>query len=162
MASKNPREFYESQPDKYRILESGAVMELATGKLCDNLGGRYTLTPEKGLELQRQHYQQTQAAIGEAVLSEIQSFADIPINTPRDAYAYIVKKQAVALMDYDKPRMEDTQLLGQLMGEVPRLSELRDATAAATAAGAFALVALIERLIEERRANVIEGKVNDG
>ena len=33
-------------PEKYRLLDSGAVYDLKAGRICDNLGGKYSITSE--------------------------------------------------------------------------------------------------------------------
>jgi hypothetical protein len=40
------------------------------------------------------------------------------VKTPADAWGFIVARQAVALLDSDKPRLLDTKILGQLLGAV--------------------------------------------
>lgn len=124
MTKQLPEQF--NDPEKYRLLESGAIMEIATGKLVGNIGGPYAITKENAGAMLRKRWDDTYAAVGEAVLREVKSFADVPTNTPREAFAYIAGKQAVALADSEKPRVEDLEKLGQLMGEVPRNVELRN------------------------------------
>lgn len=62
------------------------------------------------------------------VTEEMQGFFP-SVTTPEDAYAEIVAKQAVSLMDYDKPRMDEVDKLGQIMGARPDAQDLKqDAT----------------------------------
>jgi hypothetical protein len=68
MADETKRTLYESQPDKYRILESGAVQDISTGKMIDNLGGKYTLTPARASDLAERRRQM-------AVLSHMRGVA---------------------------------------------------------------------------------------
>jgi hypothetical protein len=70
-------------------------------------------------------WRKTQQAVANAIMDEIGANMPNPATTPRDAYAYIVAKQAVTLLDEQHPRMDDVEKLGQIMGEVPRASELR-------------------------------------
>lgn len=82
------------------------------------LAGAPVITTATARTMAQSRWEAARRAIGEAVLREIQPFATAPVTTPLDAYAYVVSKQAVALVDSDKPRMDDVRTLGELMGHV--------------------------------------------
>lgn len=49
--NKLTRAEIERSPERYRVLESGAVMDLSTGKIVTNLGGPYTITKARSQEM---------------------------------------------------------------------------------------------------------------
>ena len=99
-----------------RELKNGTLIDTETGKFVK--GGTPTTaitTSERGREVVAKRYQMTRDRIREQVMQEVNSISDIPVNTPEDAYAFVVGKQTIALIDSEKPRFEDVEKLGLLM-----------------------------------------------
>jgi hypothetical protein len=58
---------------------------------------------------------------------------DPTVQTPADAYALVVGKQYVTLMDSDKPKMDDVYRLGQIIGALPTAHDKVQESGAITA-----------------------------
>lgn len=108
---------YEGKPA--RLYPDGAIRNERGHWLAAHPAG-HTITQADARELRDKGYRMAQEAIREAVMREIEGIADIPVNTPESAYAFVVGKQTIALIDSDKPRFDDVERLGQLMGTVER------------------------------------------
>ena len=107
--------------------------------------------------LAEKRWAKTRQAVREAVLAEVGPVANV--TTPIDAYAWIASKQAVALADSDKPRMDDLDKLGQIMG-LRRDATERQAGDTYNTVNAYSLPPALLALLRER--DVVEGAVIGG
>lgn len=140
--------------------KNGVLIDPVTRRFVK--GGKPTTaiaSPSQARELALRRYELQQEKIAAAVMREVQSISDIPIDLPEDAYAFVVGKQTIALVDSDKPRFDDVEKLGQLMGAVPRAVELRNAPQAEAVSDlSSALVQLVE-FMSGRSRQTIDGEV---
>jgi len=81
-------------------------------------GAAPPITSENARDMIRRRQEKYRSAAVRRVLGEVQAVA-ADVVTPADAWGFIVARQAVALIDSDKPRLLDTKILGQLLGAVP-------------------------------------------
>lgn len=128
------------------------------------------ITPENANALQRKRWEKFRQASNSRIIREAAAI-DPSVRTPADAYGLLVSKQFVALMDYDKPRVDELEKMGEIMAGGPMHSKQADAdgdTAAAvanasaqTAEAIARIMADVLRLHERQDADIVEGKVND-
>jgi hypothetical protein len=146
--------------------KNGVLIDPVTKRFMK--GGKPTTaiaSSSQGRELANRRYEQAQEAVRAAVLREVAGISDIPINTPEDAFSFVVAKQTTALIDSDKPRFDDVERLGQLMGTVERSRDRQQTQDTATDAVTVALLALVDMMGDKHRQDdrqVIDGDVSDG
>jgi hypothetical protein len=109
------------------MTQDAVIIRGADGKFLPGTRAPNTIkSSEHARSLVQKRWDKARQASRAAVLSEIKSITT-DVTKPVEAYAYIVGKQAVALVDSDRPRLDDTKTLGQLMGYVPLPHELEQA-----------------------------------
>src|SRR5688572_17213268 len=113
-----------------KTLANGAIYDMDKKRIVSNPnGGTTAITSSNARAMQARKYELAQEKIRERVLAEVRSISDVPLGVAEDAYAFVVAKQTVALIDSDKPRFDDVEKLGQLMGTVERKQDKTAETA---------------------------------
>jgi hypothetical protein len=87
-----------------------------------SVGVATRITPENSRTLAIARAEKFRRAALARVYGEVAAVA-ADVKTPADAWGFIVARQAVALLDSDKPRLLDTKILGQLLGAVAMESD---------------------------------------
>jgi len=72
------------------------------------------ITAENSTVLLRRRWENYRRAAVKRIVGEAQSI-DRDVSTGADAFALVASKQFVALMDYDKPRIDELEKLGEIM-----------------------------------------------
>lgn len=80
------------------------------------------ITSETARTMAQIRHEKARERVRARVMEEIHSFAP-SVTTPEDAYAEIVAKQSLTLMDSQKPRFDDVEKLGQIMGMLTKGGE---------------------------------------
>lgn len=85
---------------------------------------QYEITHANARTFAEKRWAKHRAAIRQAVTNEMKSVFPT-VTSPADAYAAIVAKQATTLLDSDKPRFDDVEKLGQIMGALPTQYDIK-------------------------------------
>lgn len=96
-----------------RRYQDGAIRD-ERGRMLANLPGTKPITQENTHELARLRVEKYRRAALRRIVGEAQS-VDPSVSTGADAYAIVAAKQWAALMDYDKPRIDELKTLRDLM-----------------------------------------------
>lgn len=153
----------DTEKPNTRVLSNGAIYDMDKKRIValkpELASKNVQITSETASAMQARRYEVQRERIASRVMQEISSISDIPIDIPEDAYAFVVGKQTLALVDSDKPRFDDVEKLGQLMGTVekPRSGQ-REQESTATDDMAVALRGLVE-FLQGRSAQVVDGDV---
>jgi len=117
-----------------------ATNTLLTGAIDDNplrdANGRYlrkpdnlpVLTSVKAREAVAKRWENYRRKAAKGIMREAMAI-DPSVQTPADAYALVVGRQYVALMDSDKPKLDDVYRLGQIVGALPTAHDRQQDTA---------------------------------
>jgi hypothetical protein len=154
MTDKLTREIVEAQPDRYKILDGGAVYDLTIGRIAGHLGGPYLITSEnaramqlRGRELSRQRAVE---ALDEVAIEQ----GLMPRNgTGGEGWKHIVKHVAKTLLESKSLRAqaEAANFLGKASGNLTEQREAEEDIAAG-------IVRLFEKFMDRDDA---KGKVID-
>ena len=137
------------------------------GRMLAPLPGTRPITHENARMLVEKRWANYRRAAVQRVTDEMRGF-DPSIKGGADAWGMLVAKQAVALMDSDKPRGDDLYRIGQVMGALPTSLEARAAEAASASQTVNvqlppeAAVLLVDLLRELAGRQVIDAEVSDG
>ena len=110
------------------------------GKIVRGEGGKFApgtvpnniITPANARSLAKRRWEKAAQTSRNRVIREAASI-DPDVRTIYDATALLLAKQYTTLIDSDKPRMDDTEKMMQLLGVAPRGSELKGEEATADA-----------------------------
>lgn len=105
--------------ERYRLLKSGAVVDNTTGKIVAR-----QLTTSYAREMVDARWDKYRKATASRILKEAQAI-DPDIKTEEDAWALLVGKTFIAIMDSDKPRGDDLEKVGKAMGAMPQSHEVK-------------------------------------
>jgi hypothetical protein len=106
-----------------KVLANGAVYDLDRGRIVANPGGgTHAITSVDAREKVRKRWENYRKASARGILKEAMAI-DPSVETPADAYALVVGKQYLALVDSDKPKLDDVYKLGQIIGALPNSHE---------------------------------------
>lgn len=102
------------------------------GKIVRGEGGKFApgtvpnniITPANARSLAKKRWEKAAQTSRNRVIREAASI-DPDVRTIYDATALLLAKQYTTLIDSDKPRMDDTEKMMQLLGVAPRSSELK-------------------------------------
>ncbi len=114
--------FDEVLPDnsiRYRLLESGAVMDRTTGKIV----ARKT-DSAYARSMTNKRWEEWRKNAGSAILKEVQAI-DPTIQTEQEAWGYLVAKQFITFLDAEKPRGDDLVKFGQVLGAMPTIADVK-------------------------------------
>lgn len=104
---------------RYRLLESGAVHDREINRIVAR-----KITPEEGRAMVKKRWEKYREAGASAILKEAQAI-DPSIKTEQEAFGLLIGKQYVAFMDAEKPRGDDLVKLGQVIGAMPTIADVR-------------------------------------
>lgn len=82
------------------------------------------ITKENAGALARKRWENYRLAAVRRIVEEASSI-DPDVSTAAGAYGLLMAKQYTALIDSDKPRMDDVEKFAQLIGGAPRAADLR-------------------------------------
>lgn len=125
---------------------------------------QYSITKDNAREMARKRWEKYQQAAADAVTEEMGSI--VPgVTTPQAAWGVLNARLATQIMDSNKPRGNDLDILGQNMGAKPNAyerTEVENSGAAASVAILSAAADVLSALRDViRPADVIDGKVTD-
>jgi len=145
---------------------TGEIVRI-NGKFAPGTQPANLITSANARSMAQKRWRKAEQKAGAALLAEVQSIAP-SVTTPTGAYAFVVAKQAIALIDSDKPRFDDVQTLGQIIGLVPRSAQLRDGDQAPHAgitltldAGALDAVRMLLDAVSRAQHDIVDGTVHD-
>lgn len=127
---------------------------------------QYEITHANARTMAEKRWAKFRASANSRILREAVAI-DPTIKTPADAYGLLASKQFVALMDYDKPRIDELEKMAKLMtGYEP--SKVSEDTAQAQPASAdtynVTLVQILQDVAQSQAdtyTNAIEGQAED-
>lgn len=117
------------------------------------------ITSETARTMAQIRHEKARERVRARVMEEIHSIAP-SVTTPEDAYAEIVAMQSLTLLDSQKPRFDDVEKLGQIMGTMPT----RGAEAQQPADLLNGIADILRELASFARAvppEVVDGTVSD-
>jgi hypothetical protein len=94
--------------------DSGRIVRGPDGRFLPGTRPGNIITPANARELAAKRHEAYRRAAVRRIVGEAESI-DPSVSTGADAYALVASRQYVALMDHDKPRIEDLERLGALM-----------------------------------------------
>lgn len=161
------------------IIKRGITLGMSdnTGVIVRGEGGRFAkgtkthapITKENAHLLARKRWEKFRQTAASRIVREAAAI-DPTIATPADAYGLLAAKQYTALLDYDKPRIDELVDMGILMtGHNPRQAA-QDTDAATIAQGVSDGIAqALERIARDVRARhglsgggeVVDGSVEE-
>lgn len=100
------------------LLTSAPTPRDERGRYLEKPANLPVLTSAKAREAAQKRWDKYRHASAKGIMKEAMAI-DPTVQTPADAYALVVGKQYVALMDSDKPKMDDVYRLGQIIGALP-------------------------------------------
>lgn len=135
---------------RYRELSSGAIVDRTTNRIVAR-----NITSEEGRAMVQKRWQKYKDATASRVLKEAQAI-DPDIKTEEDAWALLVGKTFIAIMDSDKPRGYDLERVGRAMGAMPDASEARQMDSQSPFGGiAFEVISMLADLAGQVDRKVI-------
>ena len=102
------------------------------GRYLEKPANLPVLTSAKAREAAQIRWDRYRKASAKGIMKEAIAI-DPTVQTPADAYALVVGKQYVTLMDSDKPKMDDVYRLGQIIGALPTAHDKVQESGAITA-----------------------------
>lgn len=90
----------------------------ANGRFLRKPDNLRVLTSAEASQISRKRWDNYRRASAKGIMKEAQAI-DPSVQTPADAYALVVGKQYLTLLDSDKPKMDDVYRLGQIVGALP-------------------------------------------
>ena len=150
-------EYNGRQARKYK---DGSIRD-EKGRMLANLPGTRQITSETALAHARKRAENYRRAAVRRIVGEAAA-VDPSISTGADAFAIVAARQWAALMDYEKPRIEDLQRMRDLMtGADDKRKEEEAQTVTHVHQMDAATVALLERIARQQAAEVVDGETVD-
>ena len=139
-------------------MSTNALLTSAVDNPLRDANGRYlrkpdnlpVLTSASASEASRKRWDKYRKASAKGILKEAQAI-DPSVQTPADAYALVVGKQYITLLDAEKPSMKDVHYLGQIIGALPTAHDKQD-----TSGGVSAVVHTIDPAVMSLLAQIAE------
>jgi hypothetical protein len=148
------------------VYDNGMEKRADNGHLIKGPDGTL-ITRENSTVLLRKRWEKYRLASNRRIVREAAAI-DPTIKAPSEAFALVASKQFVALMDYDKPRIDELEKLEYIMtGYDPKQSASTDGPASAERAAAMNMTTamLLERVwsdvMKAKQADVVDGTVHD-
>ncbi len=140
-----------------RRYQDGSIRD-ERGRMLANLPGTQKITPETALAHARKRAENYRRAAVRRIVGEAAA-VDPSISTGADAFAIVAARQWAALMDYEKPRIEDLQRMRDLMtGADDKRKDEDGQTVTHIHQMDAATVALLEQ-IARAQSQVVDGEV---
>lgn len=114
----------------------------------------HTITHADASILARKRWDKYRQASARGIMREAIAI-DPTVQTPADAYALVVGKQYLALMDSDRPKMDDVYRLGQIIGALPTAHD-RVQAEAATVSDITGVVSALTSFIRQVRGQPLD------
>lgn len=147
-----------------KVLKNGAVYDLDTKRIVANPGGgTAALTQANASALARKRWENYRRSVVKRIVDEARS-VDLTVSTGADAFGLVAAKQYSALMDSDKPKLDDLERLYRMMtGAMAANAQREDAPApvGAISAAPETLLHLAELIERERSAAVDRARAID-
>lgn len=151
-------DFTDKLPDgrtRYRLLKSGAVFDNSQNKIVAR-----KITPDEAREMAHKRWDKYREATASRIVKEAQAI-DSSIETEEDAWALVVAKTYIAIMDSDKPRGDDLEKVGRAMGAIPNITDVKQVIPQETDEDVKALIREVARLAARYERETVEGRVID-
>jgi hypothetical protein len=137
----------------------------AQGRMLAPLPGAKPIrSSERARELSNKRWEDMRRKSNQRIVAEAAAI-DPTVKTPSDAFALVVSKQYVALVDSDKPKMADVEKLGYLISGKDRQNSRRENEAdlppGALLASPSALVELVALIEQQQRRAVDAARAAD-
>jgi hypothetical protein len=132
--------------------QNNQVVRAADGKWIVPPKSPAPITHANARSMAQLRWEKYRKAAVKQILGEAQSI-DTDIQTPADAWGLLMAKQYAALMDSEKPVIEQAERLGKIMtGASTESQRANEATQPGTIAGAPADIMRLVQLIEQERS----------
>lgn len=95
------------------VYASGAERDVAAGRMV-KAPASTLITSENATALTRKRWEKFRLASNSRIVREAAAI-DPTVKTPADAYGLLTSRQYVALLDYDKPRVDELEKMGEIM-----------------------------------------------
>jgi hypothetical protein len=119
-----------------RTLANGALYDMQKKRIVANPGGgsrAFSQADGSASASAQKRWQKYRQAAATGIVREAMAI-DPSVRVPADAWRVVTAKQYVALLDADKPRVDDLYRMGQIVGALPLAGEVQ-AQAQAPAGG---------------------------